>query len=103
MRVLYPPTPEEWEDWECPVGMIVPLPAVVCGSRLVHGDPLHWGIFYSECVVNVVGRFVADAHHRGVLWRFPERVVDSIQLLVLYYCSAETVYRLIQLKQRNYL
>jgi hypothetical protein len=64
-RVLYPPTPDGWADWEFPVGMIVPLPDTVHyrGSRLVRGYPRHWGIFYSEWVINVVGRFVVDAHH----------------------------------------
>jgi hypothetical protein len=86
-RVLYLPTPEGWEDWECPVGMIVPLPAVVhyLGSRLARGDSLHWEIFYSEWLDDVVGRFVKDVHHRGVLWKFPKRVVDSIPLLGLEY------------------
>jgi hypothetical protein len=100
-RVLYPPTPEGWADWECPVGMIVPLPAVVHyrGSRLVRGDPLHWGIFYSEWVVNVVGRFVADAHHRGVLWKLPERVVDSIPLLGLEYLLEGSPYNVDTVKQ----
>jgi hypothetical protein len=100
-RVLYPPTPEGWADWECPVGMIVPLPAVVHyrGSRLVRGDPLHWGIFYSEWVVNVFGRFVADAHHRGVLWKLPERVVDSIPLLGLEYLLEGSPYNVDTVKQ----
>jgi hypothetical protein len=62
-RILHPLTPEGWEDWEFPIGTIVPLPAVVYyrGSRLVRGDPLHWGIFYSEWAVKVDGR----------LWRMP--------------------------------
>ena len=100
-RVLYPPTPEGWVDWECPIGMIVPLPAIVHyrGSRLVRGDPLHWGIFYSEWVVNVIGRFVADAHHRGVLWRLPDRVVDSIPKLGLEYLLEGSPYNVDTVKQ----
>jgi hypothetical protein len=72
------------------------------GSRLVRGDPLHWGILYSEWVLNVLGRFVADAHHRGVLWRLPEKVVEKIPRLVLEYLlegspyQVETVQQLIR-------
>jgi hypothetical protein len=81
--------------------MIVPLPAVVHyrGIRLVRGDPHHWGIFYSKWVFNVFGSFVADAHHRGVLWRIPERVVDSIPLLGLYYLLEGSPYNLDTVKQ----
>jgi hypothetical protein len=60
----------------------------------VRGDLLHWGISYSEWVVNVVGSFVADAHHRGVLWRLPERFVDSIPLLRLAYLLEGSPYNL---------
>jgi hypothetical protein len=100
-KVLYPPTPEGWEDWECPMGMIVPSPAIVHyrGSRLVRGDPLHWSIFYSEWVVNVMGRFVADAHHRGVLWRLPERVIESLPRLGLEYILEGSGYRLETVQQ----
>jgi hypothetical protein len=51
----------------------------------VRGDPLHLGIFYSKWVLNVLGRFVADAHHRGILWRLPEKVVENIPRLGLEY------------------
>jgi hypothetical protein len=83
-RTLYPHPPEDWADWECPAGM-APLPAVVThrGSRLIRGDPLHWRIFYSEWVLNATVRFVTDAHHRGLLWRLPRGIVDSIPLLGL--------------------
>jgi hypothetical protein len=60
----------------------------------VRGDPLNWGIIYSEWAVNVVGRFVADSHHRRVLWRLPEGVVDSIPLLGLYYLVEGSPYTL---------
>jgi hypothetical protein len=71
--------------WESPIGMIVPLPAVFhyCGSRLVRGDRLHWGILYSEWGLNVLRRFVADAHHRGILSRLPEKVFENIPRLEL--------------------
>jgi hypothetical protein len=84
-RALFPLTLEDWAKWECQIGMIVPLPAVFHyrGSRLVRGDPPHWGIFYSELVLNVLGRFVADAHHRGILWRLLEKVVEKIPRLEL--------------------
>jgi hypothetical protein len=84
-RTLYPVVPAGWDGWECPIGMTVPLPAVVTyrGSRLIRGDPLHWGIFYSEWVANVMARFVDDAFHRGLLWRLPIRVVENLPLLGL--------------------
>jgi hypothetical protein len=50
-------------------------------------------------VVNVVGSFVADSHHQGVLWRLPERVVDSIPLLGLYYLLEGSPYKLDTVKQ----
>jgi hypothetical protein len=50
-------------------------------------------------VVNVVGSFVADAHHQGVLWRLPERIVDSIPLLGLYYLLEGSPYKLDRVKQ----
>jgi hypothetical protein len=73
----------------------------------VRGDPLHWEIFYSKWVVNFFRRFVADAYHRGVLCRFPERVVDSIPLLWLDYIlyvspyNLDTVMQLLQ-TQKEY-
>jgi hypothetical protein len=65
----------------------------------LRGDPLHWGIFYSEWVFNVVRSFVADAHHRGVLWRLPERFVDSVPLLGLEYLLEGSPYNLDTIKQ----
>jgi hypothetical protein len=86
-KTLYPHPPEDWADWECPTGMAVPLPAVVTyrGSRLIRGDPLHWQIFYCEWVLNATVRFITDAHHRGLLWRLPRRILDNIPLLGLSY------------------
>jgi hypothetical protein len=74
--------------------MIVPLPAVVHyrGIWLVRGDPLHC-MFYFEWVLNVLGRFVADAHHRGILWRFPEKVVEKITRLGLEYLLEGSPYQ----------
>jgi hypothetical protein len=40
---------------------------------------------YLKWVSNVLGRFVADAHHRGILWRFPEKEVENIPRLGLEY------------------
>jgi hypothetical protein len=73
----------------------VSLPAVVTyrGSRLIRGDPFHWGIFYSEWVVNVLARFIADAHHRGLLWRLPVRVVENIPLIGLDYLLEGSAYQ----------
>jgi hypothetical protein len=86
-RTLYPVVPAGWDGWECPIGMTVPLPAVVTyrGSRLIRGDPLHWGIFYSEWLANVMARFVDDAFHRGLLWHLPARVVENLPLLGLEF------------------
>jgi hypothetical protein len=100
-RALYPLNPEDWAEWECPIGMLVPLPSVVHyrGSRLVRGDPLHWGIFYSEWVLNVLGRFVADAHHRGILWRLPEKVVENIPCLGLEYLLEGSPYQVVTVQQ----
>jgi hypothetical protein len=40
-------------------------------------------MFYTERVVLVFGRCVADAYHRGLLWRLPKRVLTGIQDLGL--------------------
>jgi hypothetical protein len=48
---------------------------------------MHWGTFYWEWVVNVMERFIADAHHRGVLWCLPMRVVEDIPLVGLDFCG----------------
>jgi hypothetical protein len=63
--------------------MNVPLPAVLVyrGSSLLQGDPLHWCIFRTEWVIAFVSRFVADAHHRGLLWRLPAKVTTSVETL----------------------
>jgi hypothetical protein len=63
------------------------------GSRQICGDPLHWGIFYSEWVVNVMARFIADAHHRGVLWRLPMRVVENLPLVGLDFLLEGSAYQ----------
>jgi hypothetical protein len=65
-KILYPQTPEDWGEWECPAGMAVPIPAVVTyrGSLLIKGESLNWRIFYAECVINATVRFITDAHHR---------------------------------------
>jgi hypothetical protein len=57
------------------------------------GDPLHWGIFYSEWVVNALARFIADAHHRGVLWRLPMRVVENLPLVGLDFLVEGSAYQ----------
>jgi hypothetical protein len=83
--------------------MIVALLTIVHyrGNLLVRGDPLQWGIFYSEWVLNVVERFLADDHHRGVLWRLPERVVDSIPLLGLeYILEGSSIFRCVSTKDQ---
>jgi hypothetical protein len=93
-KTLYPHPPADWAEWECPVAMAVPLPAVVTyrGSRLIRGDPLHWRIFYAEWVVNATVRFITDAHHRGLLWRLPRRILQSIPILGLPYLLEGTRY-----------
>jgi hypothetical protein len=78
---LYPQVPSDWEEWEVHRGMCVPLPAVLAyrGSALIWGDPLHWCVFRTEWVVAVFARFVADAYHRGILWRLPPKVQTSVE------------------------
>jgi hypothetical protein len=63
--------------------MNVPLPAVLVyrGSSLLQGDPLHWCIFRTEWVIALFSRFVADAHHRRMLWRIPAKVTTSVETL----------------------
>jgi hypothetical protein len=82
---LYPLTPKDWAKFECSRGTILPLLGIFHyrRSQLVRGDLPHWGIFYSEWVLNVLGHFDADVHHRGILWRSPEKVVDIINRLGL--------------------
>jgi hypothetical protein len=74
--------------------MAVPLPAVVTyrGSRLIRGDPLKWRIFYAEWVVNATVRFITDAHHRGLFWRLPRKILQSIPILGLPYLLEGTRY-----------
>ena len=80
---LYPRVPQDWDEWEAPRNMNVPLPAVLVyrGSGLLRGDPLHWCIFRTEWVISVFSRFIADAYHRGLLWRLPSRVTRSVEAL----------------------
>jgi hypothetical protein len=109
-EALYPKVPRWWGEWEAPGGMCVPLPAVLTyrGSYLIRGDPLHWCIFRTEWVINVFSRFVADAYHRGILWRLPSKVREGIvtlgvdTLLEGSPYRSKTVYQLITL-QANYL
>jgi hypothetical protein len=93
-KTLYPHPPRDWTEWECPVAMAIPLPAVVTyrGSRLIRGDALHWRIFYTEWVVNAAVRFITDAHHRGLLWRLPRRILESIPILGIPYLLEGTRY-----------
>jgi hypothetical protein len=100
-KTLYPHPPEDWTEWECPAGMAVPLPAVVTyrGSRLIQGDFLHWRIFYSEWVLNATVRFITDAHHRGLLWRLPRKILDSISILGLPYLLEGTRYDVARVTQ----
>jgi hypothetical protein len=100
-KSLYPQTPDDWVEWECPAGMAVPLPTVVTyrGSRLIRGDSLHWRIFYAEWVLNATVRFITDAHHRGLLWRLPSRVIDNISVLGLPFLLEGTRYDLEKVTQ----
>jgi hypothetical protein len=100
-KTLYPQTPEDWAEWECPAGMAVPLPAVVTyrGSRLIKGDSLHWRIFYAEWVLNATVPFVNDAHHRGLLWHSPRRVIDNISVLGLPFLMEGTRYDVARVTQ----
>jgi hypothetical protein len=74
--------------------MAVPLPAVVTyrESRLIRGDSLHWRIFYAEWILNATVRFITDAHHRGLLWRLPRRVIDNIYIWGLPFLLEGTRY-----------
>jgi hypothetical protein len=80
---LYPRTPQGWEDAEVPARMYVPLPPVVTyrGSYLIRNDPLHWTIFRTEWTALVFGRWIADIHFRGLLWRLPRKVRGWINQL----------------------
>jgi hypothetical protein len=100
-KTLYPQTPEEWAEWECPAGMAVPIPAVVTyrRSRLIKGYSLHWRIFYAEWVLNATVRFITDAHHRGLLWRLPRRVIDNISVLRLPFILEGTRYNVARVTQ----
>jgi hypothetical protein len=71
-----------------------PVPAVVTsrGSRLIRGDLLHWRIFYAEWVVNATVGFITDAHHRGLLWSLPRKILQSIPILGLPYLLEGTRY-----------
>jgi hypothetical protein len=95
---LYPRVPQDWDEWEAPRGMNVPLPAVLVygGSSLLQGDPLywdslHWCIFRTEWVIAFFSRFVADAHHRCLLWRLPVKVTTSVETLSVETLSVETL------------
>jgi hypothetical protein len=61
--------------------MAVPLLPVLtnAGSRLIRGDRLVWAVFFIEWTVLVFERWVADAFHRGLLWRLPPRVLNGIR------------------------
>lgn len=80
-EALYPGLPHDWAHWEIPEKMAVPLPPVLtyAGSRLIRGDRLAWAVFFTEWTVLVFGRWVADAFHRGLLWRLPQRVLNGIR------------------------
>jgi hypothetical protein len=82
---LYPRVPADWDEWEVPNGMNVPLPAVLAyrGSALIRGDALHWCIFRTEWVISAFARFVADAIHRKLLWHLSPRVLEAIARLGL--------------------
>ena len=77
---LYPEVPREWGEWEVPTAMKAPLPPSLAyaGSYLIRGDRLVWAIFFTEWTILVFGRWVADAVHRGLLWRLPQRVLNGI-------------------------
>jgi hypothetical protein len=78
---LYPATPVDWTEWEVPLSMTVPLPPSLsyAGIRLLRGDLPTWAIFYTEWTVITFGRWTADAHYRGLLWRLPRRVILGVQ------------------------
>jgi hypothetical protein len=78
--VLISPSPQRLGG-EVHRGMCIPLPAVLVyrGIALIRGDPLHWCVFRTEWVVAVFARFVADAYHRGILWRLPPKVQTSVE------------------------
>jgi hypothetical protein len=100
-KTLYSHIPEDWEEWECPAGMAVPLPEVVTyrGSRFIKGDILHWRIFYYEWVLNATVRFITDAHHLGLLWRLPRRFIDNISVLGLPFLLEGTRYDVARVTQ----
>ena len=58
---LYPRVPQDWDEWEAPRNMNVPLPAVLVyrGSGLLRGDPLHLYIPHG------VGNLVLLTLHSG--------------------------------------
>jgi hypothetical protein len=80
---LYPQVSSDWAEGEVHRSMLVPLPAVLAyrGSASIRGDDLHVCVFRTEWVVAVIARFVADAYHRGILWRLPPKVQTSVENL----------------------
>jgi hypothetical protein len=62
------------------IALAVPLPPVLTyrGSGLIRGDPLNWAIFRSEWTVLVFGRWCADVHYRGIMWRLRPKLMDWI-------------------------
>jgi hypothetical protein len=91
-KTFYPHPPTDWAERECLVAIAVPLPAVFLyrGSRLIRGDSLHWRIFYAEWVVNATVMFMTDAHHRGLLWCLPRKILQNIPSSGLPYMLEDT-------------
>jgi hypothetical protein len=61
--------------------------------------PTLLGYFYSDWVLNVLERFVADAHHRGILCRLPEKVVENSPRLGLEYLLEGGLYQVNTVQQ----
>jgi hypothetical protein len=100
-RVLYPPIPDVWADF----GMPCRDDRTVAGYCSLPREPvIAWRPASLGNILLRMGRqrrwvIVPDAHHRGVLWRLPERFVDSVPLLGLEYLLEGSPYNLDTIKQ----
>jgi hypothetical protein len=56
-------------------------------------------IFYAEWVLNATVRFITDAHHLGLLWHLPRRVIDNISVLSLPFLLEGTLYNVARVTQ----
>jgi hypothetical protein len=65
--------------------MNIPQPGVVAyrGKALLNNNSIHWAIFRTEWVVNMIERWVDDAHYRVLLWDLPVGVRSGFKRLTV--------------------